>query len=71
MLVEAIAPATLAPPNPETAMASHDATSTSVEIITKEPKTQRSTPNSVAPNPVNGRSRSKEIEMVCPTWTKY
>ena len=49
-------------------MASHDATSTSVETITK---TLRSMPDSVAPNPVNGRSHSKETEMVHLVWTEY
>ena len=41
MLIEAIAPATLALPKPGMAMASHDAKSTSVEAITKIPKTRR------------------------------
>ena len=38
MLVEAIAPATLAPPKSGTAMASHDAIKTCVATIMQEPK---------------------------------
>ena len=49
-------------------MANHDATSTSVGTI---PKTRLSTPDSVAPNPVSGRSHLKETKMVHPVWTKY
>ena len=65
------APVTLVPPKPGMAMASHDAINTSVETTTKIPKTQRLTPDSVAPNPVNGRGHSKEIEMVHLIWTEY
>ena len=45
---------------------SHDATDTSVETIMQEPKTQQSMPDLVAPNPVNGRSHSRQTEMVHP-----
>ena len=71
MLVEAIAPATLAPPKPETAMAGHDATNTSVKATMKIPKTRRSTPDSVAQNPVSERGHSKETKMVHLAWTEY
>ena len=70
-LIEAIAPATLAPPKPETATASHDATDTSVEATMKILKIRQLTPDSVALNPVSGRSHSKETKMVHPVWTEY
>ena len=62
-LVEATAPVIRAPPKFEMATASHDAINTSVEIIMKERKTRRLTPDSAAPNPVNGKSHSRQTEM--------
>ena len=59
MLVEATTPVIRALPKFETATASHDAKNTSVEIIMKERKTWRSTPDSAAPNPVNGKKPFK------------
>ena len=37
----------------------------------KIPKIWRTTPDSVALNPVSGRSHSKETKMVHPVWTEY
>ena len=37
----------------------------------KDQATQRSTPDSAAPNPVSGRSHSRRIETNHPTWTGY
>ena len=71
MLVEAIAPATLAPPKPETTTVGHDAINTSVEVTMKIPKIWRSTSDSVALNPVSERSHSKETKMVHPVWIEY
>mgnify|MGYP005835491027 CR=1 FL=1 len=52
-------------------MVGPDATNTSVEAIMIIPETRRSTPDSVAPNPVNGRGHSREIKMIHLAWTKY
>ena len=62
---------TLAPPKPEMAKEGHDTTNTSVEATMKIPKTWWSTPDSVALNPVSGRSHSKETKVVHPIWTEY
>ena len=43
-------------------MASHDAASTNVAMIMKERTTQRSTPDSAVPNPVNGKSHSRQTD---------
>ena len=55
----------------ETAAAGSEATNTSVEATMIIPKTRRSTPDSVAPNPVSGRSHSKVTKMVHLAWTEY
>ena len=70
-LVEATSLVIWALPKFEMAMASHDATDTSVKAIRKIQKTRRSTPDSVALNPVSERSHSKETKMVHPVWPEY
>ena len=66
-LVEATAPATRALPKSEMAMANHDEANTTVAMIMKDHATQRSTPDSAIPSPVNGRSHSRRTEMNHPT----
>ena len=66
-LIEATAPATRALSKSETAMASHDEANTTVAMIMKDHTTQRSTPDSAIPNPVNGKSHSRRTEMDHPT----
>ena len=56
---------------PEIATASPGATGTSVETTVTIPMTRRSTPDSVALNPVNGIGHSKRIKAVHLTWTEY
>ena len=61
-LIEATGPAIQALPKSEMAMANHDGANTNVIMIRKERMTQRSMPDSAAPNPVNGKSHSRKIE---------
>ena len=63
--------ANLAPLKPETAMASPDATDTSVEATVTIPMTQRSMPDSVAPSLASGRSHLKGTIRAHPAWTAY
>ena len=63
--------ANLAPLKPEIATASLDATCTSVEATVTIPMTRRSTPDSVALNPVSGKRHSKEAIRARPVWTAY
>ena len=55
----------------ETATASPDAIETRVKITVTTPKTWRSMPDSVAPNPANRRSHLKGIIWAHPAWTAY
>ena len=71
MLVEETSPATLAPPEPEMAMANHGATNISIKATMKILKIRRSTPDLVALNPFSGRGHRKETKMVHLVWTKY
>ena len=64
-------PATLVLMKLGTTAAGPDATNTSVEITMIILKTRRSTPDSMARNPVNGRSHLKEIKTVHLAWTEY
>ena len=50
---------------------SHDEVSTTVAMIMKDHATQRSTPDSATPNPVNGRSHSRQTETDYPIWIRY
>ena len=56
---------------PETATASQDAIDTSAGTLVTAPKTQQSTPDSEALNPVSGKSHSKETIRARPVWTAY
>ena len=57
------APATQAHPKSGMATGSHDATKTSVETMMTAQRTRRSTPDSGALDPVNGRSHLKAAEI--------
>ena len=54
-----------------TITASYGATDTSVGTTATTPKTWRSVLDSVDPNPVSGKSRSKETIRYHPIWTAY
>ena len=71
MARKATVPATLAPLRPEMATEGHNVTKTSVGTTMKKLKIQRTTPDSVALNPVSRRSHSKETKKVHPVWTEY
>ena len=60
-----------APLKPRIAMGSPDATDTSVESMKTILMTWRSTPDSVAPSPVSGRSRTIRTIQAHPAWTAY
>ena len=61
----------LAPPKPRIAMARPDATCISVKTNVTILMTRWSTPDSVAPSPVSGRSHLKEATRAHPAWTEY
>ena len=63
--------ATMALLKPETATAGPDATNTSVEATMTILKIRWSTPDSVAPSLVSGRSHSKETIRAHPVWAEY
>ena len=52
-------------------MEGHDVRNTSIRTTMKKLKIHQSTPDSVAVNPVSGRSHSKETKIVHPVWTGY
>ena len=52
-----------------TITASHGATDISIGTMATTLKARQSTPNSVAQNPVSGKSRSKETIRDHPVWT--
>ena len=52
-------------------MADHVVTDTSAATMATTPKTRQSMPDSVALNPVSGKSRSKEVIRARPVWTAY
>ena len=54
-----------------TIKASHGATDISDGTTATTPKTRQLTPDSVAQNPVSGKSRSKVIIRDRPVWTAY
>ena len=56
---------------PKIATADHVATDTSAATTAITPKTRQSMPDSVALNPVSGKSRSKEAIRARPVWTAY
>ena len=71
MLVVASRQEIMALQMPEIAMASHGATDISVGTMATTLKTRQLTPDSVAQNPVSGKSRSKETIRDRPVWTAY
>ena len=56
---------------PKIVTADHVATDTSAALTATTPKTRQSMLDSVALNPVSGRSRSKEAIRARPVWTAY
>ena len=52
-------------------MAGDVATSTNAALTAIILKIRQSTPDSEAPNPVSGKSHSKELLRVRPIWTEY
>ena len=52
-------------------MAGRVATNTNAALTATTLKIRQSTPDSEAPNPVSGKSHSKELLRVRPTWTEY
>ena len=64
-------PVILALPKQGTETIGPEEIKTSVRETLKMPKTRWSTPDSVAPSPVNGRGHSKETKTVHLAWTEY
>ena len=58
-------------PKPETATEGPEATNTSIRTTMMIQRIRQSMADSVAPNPVNGRSHSNETKTVHQAWTEY